>query len=431
LNLNSFMQRGDFYTIYQLDALGYANGLKKSSFWLTLLQASGIFVLITFIVFAVANYQFIKSQLLDWQKEKKSQIAFIEDKDEDDVPDWWEEKYGLNGKDPSDSNKDNDNDGANNLTEFSYQTNPLDPDSDRDGYFDGEEIANGFNPNGSGRLDADEDGMPDWWEEKFAMNKNDSRDANLDSDGDGLSNIDEFSSKTNPNKNDSDSDKIADGKEVAMGLNPLGEGSLSDVSKNISAEDVDGDGLNAFYENLFGLDPQNPDSDSDGHSDEDELMGGFDPSGEGTLAARLKIPSLSVDAPIVFPSSEDQDVIEKGLEGGVIHYPGTAFFGMRGNTYLTGHSSYYAWSTSKYKEVLKTLDKSAKGDKAIISLSFKNGKNVDFVYIISDSEVVLPNDPNLFRDYEGYELTLVTCWPIGTDWKRLMVKADLSYPKPD
>jgi hypothetical protein len=33
-----------------------------------------------------------------------------------------------------------------------YKTNPLDPDTDKDGYHDGDEVKNGYNPNGSGKL---------------------------------------------------------------------------------------------------------------------------------------------------------------------------------------------------------------------------------------------------------------------------------------
>ncbi len=33
-----------------------------------------------------------------------------------------------------------------------YKSNPLDPDTDNDSYLDGEEVNNGYNPNGTGKL---------------------------------------------------------------------------------------------------------------------------------------------------------------------------------------------------------------------------------------------------------------------------------------
>ncbi|MDD3607950.1 MAG: sortase, partial [Candidatus Moranbacteria bacterium] len=420
-----------FYTLYQLEAAEYVTKLRKPSFWLVLAQATGIFILITFIVFFVANYQFIKSQLLDWNNEKKSQIAYIEDKDKDGIPGWWEEKFGFSDRDPLDVKSDPDNDKVNNLLEFEYQIDPKDPDSDRDGYFDGEEIADGFNPAGVGKIDQDSDGIPDWWEEKFALDKSDSSDAQLDFDHDGLDNLDEYTYRSHPEKPDSDGDGVADGQEVKLGLNPAGEGSLAENPMNLVDDDSDQDRLSLYYENLFGLNPNNPDTDGDGFDDKSELQKGYDPSGEGMILATLSIPSINVTAPIIFSQSDDQDQINNELENGVIHYPGTPFFGMRGSVYLTGHSSYYAWSRSPYKEILKNLGNLQTGEKIIISAKLSNGKQIEFVYTAKSSEVVMPDNPELFRQYEGRELTLVTCWPVGTDWKRMMVKAELSYPLPN
>jgi hypothetical protein len=47
-------------------------------------------------------------------------------------------------------------------------------------------------------LDADHDGMPDWWETQFGLNPNDPNDATLDADGDGITNLQEYQNSTNP-----------------------------------------------------------------------------------------------------------------------------------------------------------------------------------------------------------------------------------------
>ncbi|MFH1482402.1 MAG: hypothetical protein ABIE46_02705 [Patescibacteria group bacterium] len=52
-----------------------------------------------------------------------------------------------------DENKDTDHDGLPDLIEVEiYKTDPKNPDTDGDGYKDGDEVKNGFNPNGSGKL---------------------------------------------------------------------------------------------------------------------------------------------------------------------------------------------------------------------------------------------------------------------------------------
>jgi hypothetical protein len=47
-------------------------------------------------------------------------------------------------------------------------------------------------------VDTDSDGLPDWWEDQFSLNKTNPADATLDSDSDGASNLNEFLAGTDP-----------------------------------------------------------------------------------------------------------------------------------------------------------------------------------------------------------------------------------------
>ncbi len=75
---------------------------------------------------------------------------FEADQDRDGVDDVKEKEMGL-----STSQFDTDGDGLSDANEIeNYKTDPKNKDSDKDGYADGYEVLNGFDPNGPGQLPA-------------------------------------------------------------------------------------------------------------------------------------------------------------------------------------------------------------------------------------------------------------------------------------
>lgn len=113
-----------------------------------------------------------------------------------------------------------------------------------------------------GVLDADGDGLPDWWEGEHGLDPSDPSDADLDSDGDGLSNLAEFRAGTCPTRSDTDGDGLPDAWEVEKGTAPI----LADA-----IEDPDGDGLDNLEEFRAGTDPFAADTDGDGCPDAAEV----------------------------------------------------------------------------------------------------------------------------------------------------------------
>lgn len=122
-----------------------------------------------------------------------------------------------------------------------------------------------------GGLSSDGDGLPDEWE--FRKFGDTARDGTGDLDGDGLSDLDEYASKTDPSVADTDGDGISDAWEVANGLHPL--------DPVDSAQDSDADGMPDVWEIGHGLcpfvDDAIEDADKDGLVNADEFRHGTAP----------------------------------------------------------------------------------------------------------------------------------------------------------
>lgn len=130
------------------------------------------------------------------------------------------------------------------------------------------------------------------------------------------------------------------------------------------------------------------------------------------------IDKIGVDAPIVWQGTGAN--VQELLEKGVVHIAGTAMPGSLGNVFLTGHSSDYWWTSGGNKTVFALLDKVDTGDD--IKLYYRNQ---EFDYRIYRKVVVSADEVGDFVTTDkDQSLTLMTCYPIGTNWKRLMVQAE-------
>lgn len=129
----------------------------------------------------------------------------------------------------------------------------------------------------------------------------------------------------------------------------------------------------------------------------------------------LSIPKLGIEDALVIIGGED-------LESSLIHYGGTGLPGDWGKTVIFGHSILPQFFNPKnYKTIFSTLPKLEKKDKILI-----NFDGITYFYEVFELRVVAPDDISVLEQkYDSSYLSLVTCVPPGTYWKRLIVKARL------
>ncbi|MBN1355330.1 fibronectin type III domain-containing protein [bacterium] len=152
--------------------------------------------------------------------------------------------------------------------------------------------------------DTDSDGMPDDWESRYWASID--RTPETDADGDGISNIMEYRTGTNPRVADTDHDRIPDG----LDLNPTrfldhdsdGLGDDWEVYYNAgNAEaDQDGDMLINLQEFMLRTNPNDRDSDRDGIEDGVEFENGSDPADPDDPNPRCTDTGVKLEMPSHF-----------------------------------------------------------------------------------------------------------------------------------
>ncbi|MEK7506455.1 MAG: sortase [Patescibacteria group bacterium] len=139
----------------------------------------------------------------------------------------------------------------------------------------------------------------------------------------------------------------------------------------------------------------------------------------------LEIPAIGAKAPIVLEPSINPDIIFNRLENGVVHYADSALPGEKGTAIILGHSSAYPWYKGKYGSAFALLGKLRPGDEIFI-----NNGNKTLKYKVSESLIFNPfaskdNRLAALEKTDGSSIILVSCWPVGTAYKRIAVRADL------
>ena len=135
----------------------------------------------------------------------------------------------------------------------------------------------------------------------------------------------------------------------------------------------------------------------------------------------IEISKVGIKAPVTANvNGDNKPEYEKSLTNGLAHYKGTELPGDGGNIFVFGHSSSDT-DGGKYAKIFRNLNDLDKGDK--ISAYYKGKK---YEYTVTEKKVVAADDLSPLNLTDDERLTLMTCWPIGTKEKRLIVIAEPS-----
>jgi len=137
----------------------------------------------------------------------------------------------------------------------------------------------------------------------------------------------------------------------------------------------------------------------------------------------LTIDKIGASAAIIQDVSPyDSKEYQLALKDGVAHASGTKVPGQGGNIFLFAHSSADLLTAERYNSVFYLMHHLMPGD--TIKLWYQG---LEHDYLVTEKHFVSPNDTKyLTTNYSVETLTLMTCWPPGTTFKRLIVLAKRS-----
>ncbi len=139
----------------------------------------------------------------------------------------------------------------------------------------------------------------------------------------------------------------------------------------------------------------------------------------------IKIEKIDVLVPVIKDvDGTDKTVYNKELEKGVAHYKETALPGQGSNIFIFGHSS-LAFGTGEYAEIFARLDELEADDKITIYYQDK-----EYDYYIFEKRAIEKTEVSVLLPTEKEQLTLMTCWPIGSNARRLIIKAEPKEEQP-
>jgi sortase A len=135
-----------------------------------------------------------------------------------------------------------------------------------------------------------------------------------------------------------------------------------------------------------------------------------------------KIPGYTISIPKLKLNNINVSTVDNDLAKHLVNYGGTAIPADKGNAVIFGHSTLpQLYDAKNYKTVFTFLYELAPGDEIDANIG-----NVTYKYKVENITVVDPNNTSVLQqNYDDSFLTLVTCTPPGTIWKRLIVRSRL------
>lgn len=138
-----------------------------------------------------------------------------------------------------------------------------------------------------------------------------------------------------------------------------------------------------------------------------------------TTTSSLMLSTVPEPIPLIFSETLDEPTLQEYLKQGAVVLPLGRNFGEAGNMVVTAHSS-GTTAFGPYRFAFAKLSELKTDDEFSITHAGKR-----YTYKVYKQEIVWPHQVDRLPNDNRSTVTLVTCWPLWTNFKRLLVNAEL------
>lgn len=141
---------------------------------------------------------------------------------------------------------------------------------------------------------------------------------------------------------------------------------------------------------------------------------------EGVSPARIRIPAIDLDLPVLNPQTRDIAKLDEFLKDGPARYMDSALLGEKGNILIFGHSSHLPVVHNQMYKAFNRVPDLKEGD----VIEVEGGGKV-YTYRVLAVNGVNAEEGIIDLSREGNRLTIVTCDTLTSKSARFVVDAEL------
>lgn len=136
-------------------------------------------------------------------------------------------------------------------------------------------------------------------------------------------------------------------------------------------------------------------------------------------ASALEMKLLEDPLPLVFSETLDEPTLQEHLKHGAVVLPLGTTFGEKGNVVITAHST-GTTSFGTYRFAFAKLSELKTGDEFTVRTP-----KATYTYRVFGTEIVWPHEVDKLPNDDRSTVTLVTCYPLWTNFKRWLTHGEL------